>query len=47
LKESHIRDECQLIESQIELDSRRPSNIVAVLKDASYRKRFLMGFFVQ
>ena len=47
LREDHVRQECRLIESQLELDSRNPVNLTTVLKNASYRKRFLMGFFVQ
>ncbi|QKX58701.1 uncharacterized protein TRUGW13939_05828 [Talaromyces rugulosus] len=46
-REDHVRQECRLIESQLELDSRKPTNLIAVLKNASYRKRFLMGLFVQ
>lgn len=46
-REDHVQQECRLIESQLELDSRKPSNFVVVLKNLSYQKRFLMGFFVQ
>jgi Sugar (and other) transporter len=39
--------ECDNIKRQLELDATMPQGIMATLKVPSYRKRFLMGLFVQ
>jgi MFS family permease len=41
------REECHSIRSQLQLDASMPQGIIATLKIPSYRKRFLIGLFVQ
>ncbi|KAF2792178.1 general substrate transporter [Melanomma pulvis-pyrius CBS 109.77] len=41
------REECHNIRSQLQLDATMPQGMIATLKVPSYRKRFLIGLFVQ
>jgi hypothetical protein len=46
-EETLAREEFLQIRKQIELESSKPQNIITMLKDKTYRRRFLSGLFVQ